>query len=196
MASTAALQGRCVKDLLAATDKRSQLAANWLSEQAIVTQDGFVGDAFLALKTTLRQPTPVGDCASRISIMGWLRAREWRATDSAKTASLEQRVFFATAPLEYFILLRDHGSYLQQYDGAYVYRRPQSKAYYQTLLTLVQNPTPSMLLGFNSFPDVNSSLAPAHTCPPPESEEYVAPGHKLEFYQALTAFFQGAVRYS
>ena len=116
-------------------DNLGQVAAlEWMERNGMLTEEGYLADAFVTLQTRVLSPNPVGQCTSRLSICEGLRASGWCEASRGARPSLADKIYNGAGPLEYFVLLKSFAELLLRYDEKFVFRHAQPKAYYEAIL--------------------------------------------------------------
>ena len=104
----------------------------WMEETGII-EKGRLAPSLVTLKTRLARP--VRCCGeSRIGIRHFLEQTGWSRTETGREASLTDKSFNHTGPVEYYQLLKHHLERLCQYEEMFDFRHSQSKGYYDCFL--------------------------------------------------------------
>ncbi|CAE7233349.1 unnamed protein product [Symbiodinium necroappetens] len=166
--ASAAISGGCTVREVSTNDVAHEAAIEWMTQQSIVNQNGFLDDAFVTVATHLAKPIAADVSDSRFAICKYLLQNGWKPAESAGAASLATKTFNAAAPLEYFLLLRHYDGLLLRYDDTFGFRHTQLKSFYDALLA--------------SFKRERAEE---------DDLDYVASNQKADFYKSLSDFFAG-----
>ena len=152
LAHSSVQRGCSVNDALVLREQptaEQQRALQWMSEQALVGPDGFVEEAFVSLRTRLRQPERVTPHRnSRYGVMKWLQGLGWRSCATPGQASLDpaSKAFYAGGSLDYLLLLHDHEGAISAYHESFTFYHNQTKGYYECLMYAMANAVPCLHL--------------------------------------------------